>query len=158
MSRFRELLKEARTRAGLTQKELAEIVDVSDGYICKMETSVLRPPSRGVAENLADTLGLRKKSRRRLEFLLAAEVANEEDMQGFTLVAAGQPVTADAGAFGAGVGLDEMLPRDQHLGLLVEQTRDEFQLTPEKRRLAEQLIVENARLVCQILANEQERG
>lgn len=165
MNLFGELLKEARKRARLSQQALADKVGVDDSYISKMENGVDKPPSREIAVKLADALGLRKKSRRRLEFLLAAGVTSEEDLEGFALVevageeaASGvQLAIAGTGVLGSGVGLDEMLPCDHDLGLLVKQTVDEFQLTPEMRRLAEQLIVENARLVCQTLANEQER-
>lgn len=92
-----ELLREERERAGLTQEELAKKVGVDNSYISKMENEVASP-TRDVAVKLADALGLRKKSRRRLAFLLAAKVASEEDMKGFALVedgdgqaAVGQP-------------------------------------------------------------------
>jgi transcriptional regulator with XRE-family HTH domain len=88
MTCFGELLLEARTRARLTQKELAMKVDVHDTYISKMETGAESPPSRKVALDLAAALGIRKKSRRWLDFLLAAGVASAEDMEGFALVEA----------------------------------------------------------------------
>jgi transcriptional regulator with XRE-family HTH domain len=86
MNRFRELLREARKRAGLTQWILGEKVGVADSYISRMETGAFPPPSREVTLRLADALGLKKKSRRRLVFLLAAGVASEEDMEGLKLV------------------------------------------------------------------------
>jgi hypothetical protein len=77
-----------------------------------------------------------------------------------------------AGAFGAGVGLGTVLSRsrtgqqetdtapqqsDQTIKLLVAQIEAERQLTltPEKRLLAERLISENIRSVCEVLAKEQ---
>jgi transcriptional regulator with XRE-family HTH domain len=86
MNLFEELLKEARKRAGLSQQALADKVDVDDSYISKMENRADKPPSRYIAVKLANALGLRKKSRRRLEFLLAAGVTTEEDLEGFALV------------------------------------------------------------------------
>jgi transcriptional regulator with XRE-family HTH domain len=86
MSRFRKLLREARKRAGLSQPKLAEKVDVDKSYISKLETGVFPPPSREVVLKLAAALNIREKTRRWLEFLLAAGVASEEDMEGFELV------------------------------------------------------------------------
>jgi transcriptional regulator with XRE-family HTH domain len=86
MNLFEELLKEARKRARLSQQALADKVGVDDSYISKMENGVDKRPSREKAVKLADALGLRKKSRRRLEFLLAAGVTSEEDLEGFKLV------------------------------------------------------------------------
>ncbi len=39
---FLELLKEARTAAGLTQVQLAEITDLSQSYVSAVERGVLR--------------------------------------------------------------------------------------------------------------------
>jgi transcriptional regulator with XRE-family HTH domain len=178
MNLFEELLKEARKRARLSQQALADKVGVDDSYISKMENGVDKRPSREKAVKLADALGLRKKSRRRLEFLLAAGVTSEEDLEGFALIevpgeeALGGVQPALAGAFGSGVGLGAILARyrtgqqqtesasqhrDQTIGFLVDQTLDEAQLTPEARMLARRLILENARSVCEVLAKEQDQ-
>jgi transcriptional regulator with XRE-family HTH domain len=85
MNRFSELLLIARKRAKLSQLELAKKVDVDDSYISRMERGVFSPPSREVAVRLADALGINEKDAR-LAFLLAAGVANEEDVQGLKLV------------------------------------------------------------------------
>jgi hypothetical protein len=84
-----------------------------------------------------------------------------------------QPTPAVGEVLGANVGLGEILPRsrtgqqtetstkphNQNIGFLAElvQMAREAQLPPEKRMLAEQLIVENARLVYQVLAREPHR-
>jgi transcriptional regulator with XRE-family HTH domain len=86
MSRFRKLLREARKRAGLSQPKLAKKVDVDKSYISKLETGVFPPPSREIVLKLAAALNIREKTRRWLEFLLAAGVASEEDIERFELV------------------------------------------------------------------------
>lgn len=179
MSHFGELLIKYRQRAGFTQKELGEKVGVDDSYISRLERGVYQPPTREVVLKLADALGISGKIRR-FVFFLAAYVASYEDMQGLTLVEATeeeapgglQPAIAGTGALGSGVGLGAILSRsrtgqqqtvtasqqlDQNIGLLVEQTIDEFQLTSEMKMLAKRLILENARSVCEVLANEPER-
>jgi transcriptional regulator with XRE-family HTH domain len=178
MSRFGELLKEARKRTKLTQQELGKKVPVDGSYISKMETGVESPPSREVAVRIADALGISDKMRR-FFFFLAANVAGDEDMEGLKLsVVAGeeslgglQPAITGTGALGSGVSIDAILPRfrtgrqqtettpqqsDQNIGLLVEQTVDEAQLIPEQRILAEHLILENARSVCHVLAKKRD--
>src|SRR5207248_1983334 len=90
MSNFGELLREARIRAGLTQEELAQEVDVSDGYICKLETGDSTSPSRKVAVKLADALGI-SDPEERIKFLSAAGVLHDEDWHGFDLVKVAQP-------------------------------------------------------------------
>lgn len=84
----------------------------------------------------------------------------------------GRPTNAVAGALGSGVGLGAVIPRsrkgqqqtdtasqqqDQTIGLRVEQTLAEAQLAPEKRILAERLIAEHARCVCEVLVKEQDQ-
>jgi transcriptional regulator with XRE-family HTH domain len=85
-SRFRKLLREARKRAELSQPKLAKKVDVDKSYISKLETGVFPPPSREVVLKLAAALNIREKTRRWPDFLLAAGVTSEEDMEGFELV------------------------------------------------------------------------
>jgi transcriptional regulator with XRE-family HTH domain len=161
MNLFGELLKEARKRARLSQQALADKVGVDDSYISKMENGVDKPPSRDVAVKLAGALGIINKITR-FFFFLAAYVAGDEDMQGLIVVevdegqALGGVQPAIAGALGAGVGLGVILPRERNIGFLVKQTVDEFQLTPEKRMLAERLILENARSICEVLAKDQD--
>jgi transcriptional regulator with XRE-family HTH domain len=95
MNLFGGLLKEARTRAGLTQKELAERVGITDSYISKMETGVFPPPSREVAVKLADAVGISDKAER-FSFLLTAGVVSEEDVKG--LPSLGTPSQSAASA------------------------------------------------------------
>jgi transcriptional regulator with XRE-family HTH domain len=85
MSRFGELLKEARKRARLTQKKLGKKVGVDDSYLSRVERGVYPPPTREVAVKLAGALGIIDKIRR-FVFFLAAYVAGDEDMEGLTLV------------------------------------------------------------------------
>jgi DNA-binding XRE family transcriptional regulator len=97
MSGFREGLKKVRTRAGLTQKQLAEKVDIDDTSISKMEKGVFLPV-RKVAVGLADAVGMNNrpvtlyvstKDRAALErfvFLLEANAAGAEDVQEIRLV------------------------------------------------------------------------
>jgi transcriptional regulator with XRE-family HTH domain len=84
MNGFGALLLKARQRAGFTQQELGDKVDVTDSYISKMETGVSRPPTREVALKLADVLGLSGEAKH--AFLLEANAAGTEDLQGFRLV------------------------------------------------------------------------
>jgi len=98
MSNFEEHLKDARTHAGLSQPELAEIVGVDKSYISKLERGVESPPSRKVAVKLADALGMinrpltlyvstkAKAAIERFIFFLAAYVAGAEDVQAIKFV------------------------------------------------------------------------
>jgi transcriptional regulator with XRE-family HTH domain len=96
MNRFGELLLIARKRVGLSQLALAKKVEVDDSYISRMERGVFTPPSREVAVRLADGLGLSDK-KERFAFLLAAGVANEEDVQGLKLVEEGTQEAVSSG-------------------------------------------------------------
>ena len=174
MSSLGELLRTARLRAGLTQEELGDLVDVTDGYICKLEKGDATAPSRKVALKLVHALGLSDPEARNT-FLLAAGVLSEEDVQGVRLESEGkEDAPAAAGAWGAGHGLGPRLarastgqqptapaahPGDHTLQVLVAQIAAERQytLTPEQRRLAARLIGENARAVCAVLATAPEQ-
>jgi transcriptional regulator with XRE-family HTH domain len=96
MNRFGELLLIARKRAKLSQLALAKKVEVDDSYISRMERGVFTPPSRDVAVRLAEGLGLSDK-KERFAFLLAAGVANEEDVQGLKLMEEGTQEVASSG-------------------------------------------------------------
>jgi transcriptional regulator with XRE-family HTH domain len=98
MSGFEEHLRGVRTRAGLSQPELAEKVGVDKSYISKLERGVESPPSRKVAVKLADSLGMTNRpvtlyvspkdiaALERFTFLLEAKVAGAEDVKGIRLV------------------------------------------------------------------------
>jgi transcriptional regulator with XRE-family HTH domain len=98
MSHFGELLKKARQRTWLTQKELGEKVGVDDSYISRLERGVYQPPSREVAEGLADATSMSNKpvtlyvstkdmdAIDRFVFLLEANVAGAEDVKEIRLV------------------------------------------------------------------------
>jgi transcriptional regulator with XRE-family HTH domain len=179
MKGFGKLLREIRKRGGLTQQALADKVRVDDSSISKMEGGEFLPV-RKVAVGLADALAIRREER--IEFLSAADVLSAEDLEGFELVEVAedgprggkQPSIVGVGALGAGVSLGTILPRsrigqqqidtgsqqrDQTIKLLVAQIVAEGQLTlsPEQRMLAERLISENARSVCEVLAKEQDK-
>jgi transcriptional regulator with XRE-family HTH domain len=98
MSGFEERLKETRIRAGLSQLELAEKVEVDKSYISKLERGVESPPSRKVAVKLADAVGMSNKpvtlyvstkdraALERFVFLLEANVVGAEDVQAIGLI------------------------------------------------------------------------
>jgi transcriptional regulator with XRE-family HTH domain len=90
MNRFAELLRAERTRAGLSQQALGKKVGVTNSYISKMERGALPPPSRAVALKLADALGFSDEPKR-FAFLLAANAASAEEVQGIAVLPAGQP-------------------------------------------------------------------
>ena len=81
MSHFGELLLKARRRTDFTQKGLAEKVDLDDSYISRLERGVYRPPPRDVVLRLVDTLGIRDDEEKYLEFLAAAGVLSDEDLE-----------------------------------------------------------------------------
>lgn len=96
MSHFGELLRVERKRARLTQQELAAKAGIDHSYISKMETEGETLPTRDIALKLAEVLGIRKKSMRWFDFLLAAGVASAEDMEGFTLQVISKPMPTAA--------------------------------------------------------------
>jgi transcriptional regulator with XRE-family HTH domain len=85
MSRFEVILREARKRTRLTQKELAKKVAISESYLGKLETGVLPPPARDVVLKLAAALEMSEESKR--DLLLAANAAGSEDLKGLNLQA-----------------------------------------------------------------------
>jgi transcriptional regulator with XRE-family HTH domain len=168
MNLFEELLKEARKRSGLSQQALADKVGVDDSYISKMENRVDKPPSRVIAVKLANALGLRKKSRRRLEFLLAAGVTSEEDLEGFKLVevedgeaeeeedqASGRPIYSTAHS---AIGIPDSL-----LGTIGDQIKeigrliDSLSLTDEEEEMVASQLDTTERLLKFIAAQRNMR-
>jgi transcriptional regulator with XRE-family HTH domain len=87
MRRFGEILRDARTHCGLTQKELAKSVPTDHTYISKLEKGVCLPP-RKLAIGLADALGI-NEAEERIKFLSAAGVLSDEDLREFQLVRVG---------------------------------------------------------------------
>jgi transcriptional regulator with XRE-family HTH domain len=57
MSEFGEWIKAERRRCGLTQKRLAELVGVGQGYISRLESGGADIPSAEVLRGLADAFG-----------------------------------------------------------------------------------------------------
>ena len=94
MRRFGEIVRDARTHAGLTQKELAKNVPTDHTYISKLEKGVCLPP-RKLALGLADALGI-NEAEERIKFLSAAGVLSDEDLREFQLVRVGSTVGKQA--------------------------------------------------------------
>ena len=136
------LIRELRWKKRLSRGRMAKLLGCNPDSLSKVETNGVNP-SQQMLSKIAEVLEVP------LERFTEAPVHPRILRKGV------QPIVA--GAFGAGVGLDETLPRDQHLELLVEQIVDEFQLTPAKRKLAKRLILENACSVCEVLTKEQNR-
>jgi len=178
MTEYGETLARYRDEAGLSQRELGAAIGLDYTQLNKIEHGH-RPPlrakymeplvrglrlNRSQAEKLVDLAGL---SRKVLDFMDAASNALAQESGRV------QPTPAVGVGLGANVSLGAILPRsrtgqltetsteqhDQNIGFLAElvQMAREAQLPPERRMLAEQLIVENARLVYQVLAREPHR-
>ncbi|MFC1897609.1 helix-turn-helix domain-containing protein [Chloroflexota bacterium] len=55
---FGKSLRELRKRAGLTQRDLADKVNISHTYLSKIESGAMPPPSKGILFKLADALSI----------------------------------------------------------------------------------------------------
>lgn len=55
---FGEFLKQLRIKAGLTQKQAADIADISVPYLAQTERGERNPPSRRILARLAETYGV----------------------------------------------------------------------------------------------------
>jgi len=55
---FRDLLREARARAALSQRELAEAAGISERAVSDLERGKRRKPSPSTVRQLAESLGL----------------------------------------------------------------------------------------------------
>ena len=150
------LIRELRWKKRLSRGRMAKLLGCNPDSLSKVETNGVNP-SQQMLSKIAEVLEV------------PPERFTEAPVHPRILRKGVQPVVA--GAFGAGVGLGAILPRsktgqqqtgsglqqrDQSIGLLVEQAMAEAQLTPEQRILAERLILENARSVCEVLAKEQD--
>jgi transcriptional regulator with XRE-family HTH domain len=144
---------------GFTPKELAAKAGVRPGYLSEVENDKKVNPWLSKLKQLTDALRIP------LSYIEDRRMP-DEDVKGFA--------PAAAVALGAGVGLGAILPPsrtgqqqtdtasqqpDQTIKLLIAQIAAESQLilTPEKKMLAEHLILENARSVCEVLAKEQDQ-
>jgi transcriptional regulator with XRE-family HTH domain len=58
MKSFGEAIKEKRIKLGLTQKQVAESVGVTDAYICSLESGKRCPPPYRTVATLAEAIGL----------------------------------------------------------------------------------------------------
>jgi len=155
MDYFGDILRKSRTSAKLTQKELAENVDIDTSSVSKMEKGVFLPV-RKVAVGLADTLGMSdrpitlyvsnkdKAALERFIFFLTAYVAGIEDVQEIRLVEVeddklGQAITQGSPAqqlpFMAGVESPEL---QQIFTSLQQLTAQVAHLTAEVAELKQQ--------------------
>ena len=82
---FGERLKELRIQSGLTQRELAEKVDVNFTYLSKIENGALPPPSEKVILRLAEILNADKDEIIQLAGKIPSDIAkmlkNRETLQ-----------------------------------------------------------------------------
>jgi ribosome-binding protein aMBF1 (putative translation factor) len=168
------LIREMRQKRGLSREKMANLLGCHPDSVSKMETNGVNP-SPLMLEKIAEVLRFPLKELQqapvhpRLLNRKVAPVARHGRRLPPAMSGAG--TAAVAGAFGAGAGLGALLPRSrtgqqqtdtasqqpgQDIGLLVKQIVTEAQLPPEKRMLAEQLIEETARTVCEVLAKEGE--
>lgn len=90
MSPFAKLLHEHRIRAGLRQKELAELLGYEQSYLSALELGLKGPPKKEFAAQLAKTLDLDQDEQTSLKEALAAsqrrvEVPNEAPIEIFWL-------------------------------------------------------------------------
>jgi len=58
MKTFGEMLKSQRQRLGLTQKQVADFIGMSDAYICSLESDKKSPPPYYTVSAIADVLKL----------------------------------------------------------------------------------------------------
>jgi transcriptional regulator with XRE-family HTH domain len=85
MRTFAELLRDARERAGISQRELAEKVGVDSSYISRIERALFPPPVRDKVLAIADALELSNPAERAM-FLLSAGCASIEELEGLVLL------------------------------------------------------------------------
>ena len=74
-SKFGPKLRELRTGAGLTLRELAEKVNVNFTYLSKIENGALPPPSEKVIRQLAAVLNFDKDQLLALAGIIPADIA-----------------------------------------------------------------------------------
>jgi len=58
MKTFGEILKAQRRKLGLTQKQVADSIGMSDAYICKLEGDKIPPPPYYTVADIARVLGI----------------------------------------------------------------------------------------------------
>lgn len=157
---------------GLRSTELVQKAGIKKGYLSALEHNKRATPQEAYLAKLADALDvpLQDVYGRRMPPEDGAAQSTPSSKKGVPAQRKQQSSSA-TGAFGAGVSLDALLPPSrtnqqqseittqqhcQNIGFFVEleQTMAEAQLTPEKHILAERLILENARSVCEVLAKE----
>lgn len=133
---FAELLRAARERAGLTQRELAAQVGIDDSYISRVERRNSPPPIREKVVAILDALAISDKAERAV-FLLAAGCAGNEELEGLALINKGsgsnQPRPPLLFASGT-MRFPQASRSDQEA--LIQDVQELFQLvaaSPEKR-------------------------
>jgi transcriptional regulator with XRE-family HTH domain len=147
-----ERIKRIMEFLNLDASELSARTGISGSYLSRILKGTVVNPTIDFVTRIADGLGVTE-----------TELVRDVTVKGFT------PAMAEA--FGSGPGLGSIPPRsstgqqqietnlqqrNQNIELLVVQIVAEAKLplTPEKRRLAERLILETVRTVCEVLAEE----
>jgi transcriptional regulator with XRE-family HTH domain len=160
---------------GLRSTELVQKAGIKKGYLSALEHNKRATPQEAYLAKLAKALDvpLQDLYGRRMPPKDGAVGTTPSSKQGVPAQGK-QQFSSATGAFGAGDGLDAILSssrtvqqqienstqqHNHNIGFLteLEQMAQETQLTSEKRILAERLIVENARLVYQVLAKGQDQ-
>lgn len=97
MNSFADMLRETRTRAGLTQKELASALGVTDSYISMMERGTAPAPIREKVLAMAEVLNITEPAERWNFLVLAERLLPEDNKLLAEQVAEGDPfaLTAD---------------------------------------------------------------
>ena len=73
--KFGNRLRELRTQAGMTLRELADLVNVNFTYLSKIENGALPPPSEKVIRKLAEVLNFDKDELLTLAGIIPADIA-----------------------------------------------------------------------------------
>src|SRR4030065_1244793 len=73
--KFGNRLRELRPEAGMTLRELADLVNVNFTYLSKIENGALPPPSEKVIRKLAEVLNFDKDELLTLAGIIPADIA-----------------------------------------------------------------------------------
>jgi transcriptional regulator with XRE-family HTH domain len=172
------LIRERRREKGLSLEQLATLVGCDPDTLSKVETNGSNPSDQllaKIAAALEVPLAEFQQAPLHPRVWGRRKDAHVELYRRSLLHATRGPgAPTGTGALGSGVSFDELLPRsrmgqqqagtsaqqlDQIIALLVNEIvgGTQLTLTPEKRILAERLILENSLSVCEVLANERDQ-
>ena len=166
-----ERIKRFMATADLNASELSAGARISTGYLSRILNGEVVNPTIDIVKRIAATLGVTETElvREDVEEPEQVDVEDEDDEAEDEEVPGGMRPALTGESLGAGPTLRSVptrartgqqptetatQQRDQSIKLLVAQIVEEKQLTltPEKRLLAERLILENAQAVCEVLA------